>query len=146
MSAAEQAPPVIRIDGRPYEIPQSYTLGDTVIIERVTGLDFAAYIERIERGELSGSVIAGVIAWTLRHAHPQWPYERIERLVSNVDLSELLEQLQEMPERGGDDRRPPADTTPSPTSPIVSTLSLDGHSDGAPQSDSGPLSSGISSP
>lgn len=91
MATAEEKPGV-KINGVFFPLPESFRLGDPVLVREVTGLtwdEFTAMLEQ-EEGEITDpSVLTGMIAVSVWQANPKWPRARVVSFVEKVDLSDL---------------------------------------------------------
>lgn len=109
-----------KLDGVEYEWPQSFRLGDPVLIREVTGLDWQEFVTLAERGDGDPSVVAGLIAASVWQANPKWSRERVRSLVEQADLDSL-----DVSEEGEPDDPPVAEEAPpSATSPEAFTVEL----------------------
>jgi hypothetical protein len=113
--------PGFMIDGRFYAFPQSYTLGDSLLIRRLTGLTMTQFGDLLGDGDGTDDpgAIAGLVGVAVWHANPRWDIERVQRFVLAIDMASLQVQAPE------DEPDPPAvggaEAAPSPSSPEPST-------------------------
>lgn len=108
--------PGIVIGGEVFPIPSSYSLGDSLLIADLTGMEmeeYSAALEDMRDGGVTSRAFAGLVAVAVRAKHPTWNRAKVIRFVENVDFDnfELV--------GGEDDDLPPAEApaeqeTPSP--------------------------------
>src|ERR671923_1348639 len=77
--------------GRFYPWPTSFRLGDTVLVEKVTGLPWIEFNDRLPddddppETDVDGGadlvVLSGLMAVAIWQQHPQWRRERVVRYV-----------------------------------------------------------------
>jgi hypothetical protein len=139
------------IKGRFYPLAAAFRLGDPVLVERVTGLDWPAFTARLPEEDSDPSqaedivVTAGLLAVSVWQQHPHWRRERVASYVEQLDLSKVKFIA------GEDDVDPPAvtqetspgenssKTTPTPSSeePGSGSEPSTPSSSGTPDSDTG---------
>jgi hypothetical protein len=110
--------------------PDHYDTGDTIIIERVTGLSMIEWAEELEQadpegGRMSMSAMAGMMAAAMRQKHPGWKHRRIEELIYASNLGgeafEIINtepdeaEVVELPSPRGDESPPSEDSSPTST-------------------------------
>lgn len=82
---------VIRIDGREYEIPSSYTLGEARTIKKITGLTLRGFAQQLETDATDPDVITSLV-WVVMHREDSTV--TIEH-VESLDLGQLNEDAPE---------------------------------------------------
>jgi hypothetical protein len=145
------------IRGRFYPWPSSFRLGDAVLIEKVTGLDWPAFTERLPEEDESPDttepddlvVVIGLMAASIWQSHEQWRRDKVVRYVEGLDLETItfIGGDEDEPE---EDARPPdlkavGETTSDP-SPPPSTEKPEESSDEPSPSSSGAQDSTTTSP
>lgn len=118
-----------RIDGILYPFPDSYTVGDSVLIKVLGGLDMEDYFEgladvqeqteALARGQarIDPRLFAALIGVSVWRGHPRWSVERVTQFVQGIDMDKLVTEQaatafeDETPE---DDASPPAQTKTEP--------------------------------
>jgi hypothetical protein len=138
-------------EGRFYSWPASFRLGDTVLIEKVTGLSWPEFTERVPEEdeaipEMAGSedmvVLVGLMAAGIWQAHPTWRRDKVVQYVERLDQDRVTFIGADVDEPEEGEERPPDQTevagaTTSETSPPPSTTDLDSPSDETTPSSSG---------
>lgn len=74
------------IDGQHYPFPESYTLGQTILVSRITKDEFYKYSEALQEGTRDHAVIAAWAAVAVWQKHPDWTIDAVERFVMGVDI------------------------------------------------------------
>lgn len=131
------------IEGRRYEVPQSFRLGDPVLVTQLTGLSWQSFVDSLddpERGE-DPVILLGLIAVAVWQGNPMWTRERCSRYVERLDIAAVRTEAPEA------DAIPPATpgTAPAPsseTSPVTQNVTQESPSESTPPS-SGLPGSGI---
>ena len=88
-----------------YPFPDNYRIGDSVLIEMLTGLDMEDFAEALAEGEASARVFAGLIGVAIWRAHPRWDVNKAARFVHELDLSTITS---EAPAEEGEGEDPPS--------------------------------------
>lgn len=127
-----------RIDGILYPFPDSYTVGDSVLIKVLSGLDMEDYFEGLAevqeqaaaltsgQARLDPRLFAALIGVSVWRAHPRWSVERATQFVQRIDMDKLVtEQAVESIE----EETPEGDA--SPPAPTPTELESQGKSNGA---------------
>lgn len=148
-------------EGRFYSWPASFRLGDTVLIEKVTGLSWPEFVERVpedddEIPEMAGTedmvVLIGLMAAGIWQAHPSWRRDKVVQYVERLDQDRVkfIGGGEEEPAEEGDERPPEvteaaagattSETSPPPstTAPALSSDEPNPSSSGDPTSPTGP--------
>lgn len=133
------------IDGQFYRWAVTDTGKDLMLIDRFTGMPVAEFFEIVEDSFDRGRapILLALMATSIRGAHPDWSWQRVERLVMGTPLSEITfidsdaEEQPVPPAEGG--QEPPASDEPSNGSSPSSTLE---ETSQPPMSSATPVSSG----
>jgi len=99
------------IDGQHYPFPESYTLGQTILVSRITKDEFYKYSEALQDGTRDHSVIAAWAAVAVWQKHPDWSIDEVERFVMSVSIEAF-----EIASGGTDDSPPPKGSVDAPES------------------------------
>ncbi len=139
--------PGFEIAGAFYPFPDSYTIGDSVLVRMLTGLDMEEFGELLadsddENAESRSDprLLIGLIGVAVWHKHSKWSVERVARFVQNTDISLLdfpdagAEESDALPPDGRADG-PETETEPDDGSQLPAETSND-----EPASDSAALS------
>lgn len=137
------------IDGVEYAIPQSYRLGDPVLIEEISGLRFHEFAERLTTSEwLIGrdpAVLVAVVAVAVWQQHEDWSREKVRKFIEALDTDQFDFKLPEQTETDADPPDEPAGESPSPTSSDGSTTTAEESGSATTPDDSGQQGSRIGS-
>jgi hypothetical protein len=105
--------------GKFYPWPASFRLGDTVLVEKVTGLDWPDFAARLpNEGEEVPDIEAaaddiviyiGLIAVSIWQHHPQWRRDKVAKYVEQLNLDRVVFIGGDEPDEDADER-PPAPT------------------------------------
>jgi hypothetical protein len=123
------------IRGRFYPWPTSFRLGDAVLIEKVTGLDWPAFTDRLPEEDESPDttepddlvVVIGLMAASIWQHHEQWRRDKVVRYVEGLDLETITFIGGDEDEPAESDASPPdlkavgeniSETSPSPSTPL----------------------------
>jgi hypothetical protein len=113
----------VEIYKRFYPWPESFRLGDPVLVKEVTGMrwpDFAQALDEMEEDEVPDQVVlAGLIAVAFWQGNPQMSRDKARRAVERISMDdvEILEA-----DDGGVDASPPA-TDGAATGAVPSPIS-----------------------
>lgn len=83
------------IKGKFYPLAQSFRLGDPPLVERVTGLDWPEFTERLPDEDSDPTkaedivVLAGLIAVSVWQQHPHWRRDRAASYVEQLELDRV---------------------------------------------------------
>lgn len=80
------------IAGRFYPWPESFRLGDPVLITELTGLEFSEFAEALdddERGLNDPVILLGVVGAAIWQANPRWTRERAARHVQGIPQNQF---------------------------------------------------------
>jgi len=124
--------PGFQIAGRFYPMPGGFKLGDPVLIEEVTGLEWDRFLDRLpdetdDEGTEDPVVMLGLVAVAVWHANPGWRRDKVVRFVQSVDR-EAVEVFGGDDDDGGD-AGPPAPTEAGQDSSETSASSSESDSD-----------------
>lgn len=75
-----------------YPFPDSYTIGDSVLVRMLTGMDMEEFGELLADSEGATSdprLLIGLIGVAVWHKHPRWSVDRAARFVQQTDLDQL---------------------------------------------------------
>ena len=89
-----------KIDGVEYEFPTGFRLGDTVLVEKLTGLEFAEFAERVDRGAAGQGdmvILTGFIGVAVWQKNPLWLRDRVVGFVERVSLDAFEAVAEAMP-------------------------------------------------
>ena len=78
--------PGFHIDGKHYPFPESYTLGQTILVSRITRDEFYKFAEAIQEGTRDHSVIAAWAAVSVWQGNPDWTIDQVERFIMGIDI------------------------------------------------------------
>lgn len=96
---------------------------DLLLIDRIAQMPVDEFFELVEDefDRTRTPVLLAMIATSIRHGHPQWSYQRIERIVLNLSLSEDIvfiegdaEEDDAGPPDGPGEQAPPAAPSEKP--------------------------------
>ena len=138
------------IKGQFFPDPESFRMGDPVLVEQVTGLDWPSFTERLDDPAFEQDLVlvSGLVAVAIWQQRPQWRRDRVARYVETLDIGavkfiggdapEAVEENDESPPEGAapesdSETPPPSSTTP----PASSSESTSPSSSGADGSDTG---------
>lgn len=78
-----------QIGSQLYPFPESFRLGDPVLITEVTGMAFTDFAEAIddETQRENPIIFAGLIAVAIWQANPRWKRERVRQFVESLDIN-----------------------------------------------------------
>lgn len=130
--------PGFKIDDQVYPFPERFRLGDPVLVEEVTNIDFQTFSERLDEQNANVKagvtdkgdpvVLAGLVAVAIWQANPRWKLDRVVAFAQQLDL-DGFETV------GGDDGPPAVETaegSPLPVSSSESTTTLAASPEGVP--------------
>lgn len=99
------------IGNRDYSFPESFRLGDPVLVQEVTGMEFPDFAEALDDPQRRKSpvILAGLVAVAVWQGNPSWKRDRVRRFVEELDMDALNfpEAEQATPEQE-DKQDPPA--------------------------------------
>lgn len=141
-----------KIGERIYPVPSGFRWVETVLIERLTGLRFSEFAERLDQAqaeqglpvedqEFDPLIVLGLIAAAVWQANQTWSRDRVEKFINTLEINAVEEVKAE--EEGED---PPAvgEAQPSPISsetanpsPALESVETTPLSLGTPGSDAG---------
>lgn len=98
--------PGFRIGAEFFPMSDSYTLGDTVLIRRVTGMGMSEFAECLMDEARQADAMAGLVAVAVARRYPSWPAEKVTKYVFAIDFADLESVAGE--DVGGDVVDPPA--------------------------------------
>lgn len=89
--ARKKADAKFRIGSREYSFPDSFRLGDAVLIQEVTGMEFPDFAEALDdpRRNRSPVIMAGMIAVAIWQAEPTRRRDSVRRFIEMIDMSTL---------------------------------------------------------
>lgn len=145
MSDQAAQPAGFEIKDRFYAWPESFRMGDVVLVEQVTGLDWPAFTNRLpDEEEIAGVpdeaedlvVLTGLMATSIWQNHPHWRRDRVIRYVEQLDLESIKFLGGDVPDEAEPDARPPdqAGETSSGTPPTPLSEEPESPSDVTPPS------------
>ena len=106
------------IDGQHYPFPESYTLGQTILVSRITNDEFYKYSEALQNGTRDHAVIAAWAAVAVWNKHPDWSIDEVERFIMSVDIEQF-----EVSSGSTEDVDPPPSGSVEPPEPTDSPVS-----------------------
>lgn len=88
---ARNKQPDFSIGKQDFYFPDSFRLGDPVLIEEVTGKDFTEFAEMLDdpHRRKSPVVLAGLVAVAVWQAHPTWRRDRVRRFIEETAQESL---------------------------------------------------------
>ena len=107
---AEEEKAGFRIEGREYPFPQTFRLGDPVVVRSLTGMEFKEWAAALDDEDQREDpvVLIGLIGVAVAQGNPRWSREKVIAFVQRIDL-EGFEAF------GGEDADPPKPAeTPEP--------------------------------
>jgi hypothetical protein len=75
--------------GRLYPWYVGQTGKDLMLIDRLTQMSISEFFQAVEDNPDRGSLLLAMVALALRHGHPDWSVDKIVRIVSDLDMSDL---------------------------------------------------------
>jgi len=83
--------PGFEIGGNLYPFPTSFRLGDPVLVEQVTGLDWPTFTNRLDDADYDEDLVtlSGLIAVALWQSNPTWRRDRVVREVERLNLESV---------------------------------------------------------
>lgn len=128
--------PGMVIGGEFYPTPDSGRLGDAPLVREVTGVEYEDWAARCEHMQETGTpdtlAALGMVAITVKRAHPDWTRRQIVQFVENIDPSGLEVVKGDEPVEAGDDGPPEVAAEDSSTSSAASTTSVEPSAEGVP--------------
>ncbi len=120
-----------KIGERIYPVPSGFRWVDTVLVERLTGLKFSEFAERLDQQqneqelpaedrEADPLVVLGLIAAAVWQANQTWSRERVEKFVNTLQIDaveEFAEEDEEDPPAVGEEKASPSSLDSVPKSP-----------------------------
>lgn len=101
------------VDGVDYDWAESYTLGDSVLIRAVSGMDMEEFGELLADAQEDDSparrdprLLVAMVAVGIWRKHRRWPLDRVAQFALSIDFERFEIALPEEPEE--DDAGPPA--------------------------------------
>ena len=81
------------IDGRFYPFPQSFRLGDPVLVKELTGMEFNDFVEAFDSLDpedgVDPVVMVGLVGVAVWQEHPRWSRDKVVRFVQAVDMEKF---------------------------------------------------------
>lgn len=76
------------IEGQMYPMPQSFRLGDPVLVTQLTGLTWGQFVEALDDPDRQQDpvILLGLIAVAVWQGNPRWTRDRISRYVEQLDI------------------------------------------------------------
>lgn len=108
MSVEQQ--PYVEIEGRVYALPQSFRLGDPVLVQEVTGLAWPEFVDRLDDAADDPTALLGMIAVAVWQGNPRWRRDKVARYVEALQMDALQVVV---PDREVDEG-PPVETPATP--------------------------------
>jgi hypothetical protein len=75
--------------GRFYPWHVGETGKDLMLIDRFTQMSISEFFDAVEDNPDRGSLLLALVALSLRQGHPDWSVDKIVRIVSDLNLSDL---------------------------------------------------------
>lgn len=72
-----------------YPLPESFRMGDPVLVEEVTGLTWGEFSDRTEEPENDPAVMLGMLAVAVWQTNPRWRRDRVARFVESLDIGDV---------------------------------------------------------
>lgn len=130
--------PGMVIGGEFYPTPDSGRLGDAPLVRDVTGVEYEDWAARCEQMKETGTpdtlAALGMVAITVKRAHPDWSRQRIVQFVEDINPEglEVVKGNEPEPVETGDDGPPAVAAEDSSTSSAASTTSAEPSAEGVP--------------
>lgn len=88
---ARKKQPDFSIGNQDFFFPDTFRLGDPVLIEEVTGKDFTEFAELLDDPDRRKSpvVLAGLVSVAVWQAHPNWRRDRVRRFIESTAQDSL---------------------------------------------------------
>jgi hypothetical protein len=89
MSAVEK--PGFEIEGRRYPFPESFRLGDPVLVAELTGMSFPEFAEALDDPDRreDPAILIGLIGVAVWQGNPRWRRDKVIAYVQQIDLGEF---------------------------------------------------------
>lgn len=97
------------IGGRDYNFPESFRLGDPVLVQEITGMEFTDFAEALDDPQRRKSpvILAGLVGVAVWQSNPTWKRDRVRRFIEELDM-EALEFPEAEQNTGEGEQDPPA--------------------------------------
>ncbi|MFA4974745.1 MAG: hypothetical protein WC683_19250 [bacterium] len=120
-----------KIGERIFPVPSGFRWVETVLIERLTGLKFSEFAERLDQmqneqelpaedREFDPLVVLGLIAAAVWQANQTWTRERVEKFINTLQIEaveEIAGEDEEDPPAAGEEKASPSSLDSAPKSP-----------------------------
>ena len=144
---ADEQDPYFEVEGRRYPMPQSFRLGDPVLVTQLTGMQWSVFVDALDDPDRAEDpiMLLGLIAVSVWQGNPRWTRERCARYVEQLDIGAVRVDAPET------DAVPPtspgtAPASSSGTSPETPNATQESVSDPTPPSSGQPgLDTGVDS-
>lgn len=109
--------PGFQIGSRFYPFPSSFRLGDPVLVEELTGLDWNAFLERLPDEDdpadenADPAAMLGLVGVAVWQQNPRWRRDKVVRYVQGLDMGDV-EAIGDEDEAG--EERPPEQPAETP--------------------------------
>lgn len=79
--------PGFEIDGRRYPFPESFRLGDPVLVAELSGMPFPEFAEKLQDEEerKDPAVLIGLVGVAVWQGNPRWRRARVVEYVQQID-------------------------------------------------------------
>ena len=139
--------PGFQIGRRFYPFPASFRLGDPVLVEELTGLDWHAFLDRLpdedapDGQEPDPVAMLGLVGVAVWQANPRWRRDRVVSYVQGLDMGDVEAVGADDDEE--DEASPPAEAEPAPGQPDSETSASSSRPESeSPSAASSPTGSG----
>lgn len=140
--------PGFQIGRRFYPFPASFRLGDPVLVEELTGLDWHAFLDRLpdedapDGQEPDPVAMLGLVGVAVWQANPRWRRDRVVSYVQGLDMGDV-EAVGADDDAEEDEASPPAEAEPAPGQPDSETSASSSRPESeSPSAASSPTGSG----
>jgi hypothetical protein len=87
------------IEGRFYPWPESFRIGDPVLIRELTGYEWEDFAARLDDGP-GMDMLAGLVGVAVWQGNPRWRRDRVLEYVQRIDIAAI--DFPEVASNGGD--------------------------------------------
>lgn len=114
------------IHGREYLLPEAFRMGDPVLVEEVTGLEWGDFSDRVDDAGNDPIVMIGMLAVSVWQTNPRWKRDRVARFVEAIRIEDVKYLAGDEPE---EETSPPVEGESAEVADLRSTLEkpLDSH-------------------
>lgn len=77
------------VNDRFYKMPESFRMGDPILVEEVTGLTWPEFSDRLEEPEGDPAVMLGMLAVAVWQGNDRWRREKVARFVEALSIEDV---------------------------------------------------------